>query len=80
MRPFVTEHRPHIIKFGDGIFAVQFILNERTHHRGRPFGTQGQGVAALIVESVHFLFDDVGGFADGTTEKFGFLHHSYNFV
>jgi len=40
---------------------------------GRAFGAQGQGVAVPVIKRVHFLFDDVGHFADRAFEQFGFF-------
>src|SRR2546423_7079816 len=35
-----------------------------THHRRRPLGPEGQAPAALVLELVHLLADDVGPLAD----------------
>jgi hypothetical protein len=37
----------------------------------RPFGAQRDRVAAAIIERVHFLGDDIGGFAEGAGEDGG---------
>ena len=37
------------------------------------FGTQGDAIAAAVVEGVHLLFDDVGAFAHGADEQVGVL-------
>ena len=51
--------------------VVQKIVLERGAHRRRgAFGPQRQRLA-VIVEAVHFLFDDVGRFAYAAHKKLG---------
>ena len=64
LRTLVAEHRADIVEFRDRILGIHLVLNEGAHHWSCSFRTQGHRGAALVAESVHLLFNDVGRLAD----------------
>jgi hypothetical protein len=69
LRPLVAEHRPEIVQ-PLCLLRRQVVLDQRTHATGRTFGPQRQRFAVEAVdEGIHFFFDDVGDFANGTFEQ-----------
>ena len=73
LRTLVAEERTRIGQLHRKLTAVEVVLDDRAHHAGGAFGTQGHGAAAAVLEGVHLLGDDVGGFADTTGEQGGLL-------
>jgi hypothetical protein len=54
---------------------VHAVLEVRAHHRGGALGAQCDAVAALVLEGVHLLLDDVGAFAHAALENTRVLEH-----
>ena len=67
---FSAEHRPKIE--GPNLVAlVDAVVGDGANDARRPFGTQGQAAVAAVLEGVHFLLDDVRGFAEVVHEDIG---------
>jgi len=75
LRTLITKHRPHVIQFRNRVEIIEPVLNERTHHRDRPFRAQGDGMITLIVKCVHLFFNNICRFPDRATEKLCFFRN-----
>jgi hypothetical protein len=69
--PFVPEHGPHEVELGHRIEGVELVFQIGPRQRGRGFRPERQRIAAPIGEGIHFLFDNIRGFADATGKKLG---------
>ena len=80
LRFLVAKHRSGIPQ-SLSLVVQQAVFDTSPHAAGGPFRAQGQTVAVAVGKRVHFLFDDIGDFADGTGEQFGFFdQRQTNFV
>ena len=50
---------------------MEIVFEVGAHDRGGAFGPQDDVVPAAVFELEHFLLDEVGGLAEGTTEEAG---------
>ena len=69
LRALVAEHRPHRI---DALRTVvkQIVLDTGSHDACGELGAHGQGFAVeRIGKRIHFLFDDIGDFADASSKQ-----------
>ena len=69
----VTKHRagtPQLLL----PVVKQAVTEAGPNHARGCLRAKGHAVAASVREGVHFLLDDIGGFADGPAEQFGALH------
>src|SRR5487761_794535 len=69
LRALVAEHRAGIEKAQRQALR-QTVGNHRPHYAGGILGSQRDVLTALVVEGVHLLHHDVGGFADRSLEDF----------
>ncbi len=74
LRAFMAKHRA-VIPQPLLLIVQQAGLQTGTHNAGGVFRTQAQTVAVTIVETVHFLFNDIGNFTDGASEQSRFLNN-----
>ena len=67
---FVAEHRAGV---KDALRQAlgEAVGDQRAGDAGGAFGAEGEAVAAAVLEAVHFLGDDIGGFAQGAGEDGG---------
>ena len=70
---FVAEHRRQIVRFHRQSLLRKPVFDECARNASRPFGAQSHTAVPLVEEGVHFLVDDVRGFAHSPGEKFGML-------
>ena len=69
----VTKHRAGTPQFLLPV-VKQAVTEAGPNHAGGCLRTKGHAVTASVREGVHFLLDDIGGFADGPAEQFGAFH------
>ena len=67
LRALVAKHRARVPQPPG--YAQQVLLDRRAHATGGPLRAQGETVAVAILETVHFLLDNVGDLADGALEQ-----------
>ena len=67
LRTLAPEHRSHA-PHPQASLAQQPVGNDRAHDAGGRLGAQRDLILALIDETEHFLFDDVGKIADRALE------------
>ncbi len=73
LRALVAKHRAGVVDLRELPIRGQAVLERRTNHACGGFGTQRDGAAALVLEGVHLLGDDVGGLADSAREDLRML-------
>jgi len=61
---FVSEHGTDEIEFGRGVSCVEVVFEIGPGHGGRGLRAKGEGVAAPVLESIHFLLHDIGRLPD----------------
>ena len=76
LRALVTEQRPMRRQLDRGML-LPAIGKKGAGNTGGEFGTQGQALAAAIVEAVHFLRNHIGRLADRPAEYLGLLEHRH---
>ena len=80
LRALVAEHRAGVEDLLRQRLS-QPVGHQRPADAGGAFGPEGDGFAAAVVEGVHLLHHDVGGFAQGAGEDAGVLEdRGYPFV
>ena len=60
LRPLAAEHRADVVQLLQARLLIQAMLDVSAHHRRGGFRTQRERTSVAIVESIHFLADDVG--------------------
>ena len=73
LRTLVAKHRTGVVELGALAVRGQVVLERRAHHACGALGTQRDRAAALVLERVHLLRDDVGRLADTASEDVGVL-------
>ena len=73
LRPLAPEHRPHRVELGRGIVGGQVVLDHGAHDPRRGLGPQRERGAALVLECIHLLGDDVGLGPDAAREQLRLL-------
>ena len=76
LRPLAAKHRSHIIKLARRLDFIHLGFHVSAHDAGgalrsqRELGAFGmvRAPAVAICESIHLLFDDVRGLADGAAK------------
>jgi hypothetical protein len=68
LRSLRAKHRPRVPPAGHRLFGVHRVLDVRTRRAGRPLRAQREKLA-VVLERVHFLFDDVRRLADCANEE-----------
>ena len=71
--PFVAEHGAEVVHAHRLREVVHTMLEVGAADRGGAFGTEGDAVAAPVLEGVHLFLDDVRAFPDGPDEQVGVL-------
>ena len=72
LRPLIAEHRPGVEDFL-GQRLGQPVGYQGAADAGGAFRSQREQIAATVIEDIHLLRDDVGGFAQGAGEDAGVL-------
>src|SRR5699024_7349219 len=72
LRTLIAKHRPRVPQ-PRRLIVQQTLLDAGAHGTGRSLGTQAERLPAAVGEGVHFLFDDVGDFADRASKELGAL-------
>ena len=73
LRSFVAKHRPGVVELGALAVGGQLVLERRANHARGALGPQRDRPAALVLEGVHLLGDDVGRLADTAGEDVSML-------
>ena len=74
LRALVAEVRADVEDLRPRALVVeQAAFDHRADDAGGAFGAKGDRSVAAVVEGVHFLVDDVAGFADAAVKQFGVL-------
>ena len=69
LRPFVPEHRPHVINPLRSTIE-QAVLQRRPDRRCRCLGPQGElFTVEAVFEAIHLLFDDIRRLANGPAKQ-----------
>src|SRR4030095_12482634 len=83
LRPLASKHRSHIVELSHRLALVHLRLDVSAHNPRRSFGPERKagwfralGASTIaVVESVHFLLDNIGGLADRAAEKLGLFYY-----
>src|SRR5262249_11742931 len=69
LRALVAKHRAEGVEPNGLRLHVKAMLDVRSEHRGRRFGTKGQRIPASVLERVHLFLDDIRLIADAAPEQ-----------
>ncbi len=69
--PLITKHGPQTEEPGRSAAFGQIVLQNGPDHSGGGFRPQGNFFITLVVETVHFFFNNIGGLADAPGKNFG---------
>ena len=73
LRALVAEHRAGVVELGELPVAGEAVLERRPNDARGGLRAQRDRAAALVLEGVHLLGDDVGRLADAAREDLGVL-------